>query len=151
MVRPALLAVFLAVPLAPADAQRPHAWQVHGLAAVADATFVGGGVGGAVRIARRMELAATLTAGAIDEQVAGRGEVLAVFLLNPFQRRGVALYGGGGVAVTGTEDALDERMVVLLGMRRAGAARAGWFLEAGAGGGVRLAAGVRLQYGGAAP
>ena len=128
------------------SAQR-HAWQVHGLAAIADATYVGGGIGGALRVGRRLELAATATAGRLDDAFAGRGELLALVLLNPFQRRGAGLYGGAGVAVTGTSDAMDERIVLLVGLRRAGSARLGWFLEAGVGGGVRLAAGIRMAGG----
>ena len=149
MARPPLLAVLLAASAAPAEAQRVHAWQLHGLVVVADATFLGGGVGRALRVGRRLEVAATVSAGALEKQFAGRGELLAVLLLNPFQRRGVGVYGGGGVAVTGTADATDERIVMLVGIRRAGSVRVGWFLETGIGGGVRLTAGMRLQDGGA--
>ena len=131
---------------APGQAQPRHAVQVQGLTALADANFAGGGAGVVVGVGRRLAVGATFSAGGLDGAFAGRGELLALFVLNPFQRRGVRVYGGGGVAVTATGDATDERAVLLIGLERAGAPRAGWFVEAGIGGGVRLAAGLRVSW-----
>jgi hypothetical protein len=61
------------------------------------------------------------------------------------------LYGAGGVAVVGGP--VEQGYLVLtLGLEDRPAARAGWFVEAGVGGGARLAAGYRWRWlTGAAP
>jgi hypothetical protein len=57
----------------------------------------------------------------------------------------VGLYGAGGVAVAG--GAVDQGyMVVTLGLEARPGARSGWFVEAGVGGGARLAAGYRWRH-----
>lgn len=142
-----LAAGALAAGAAPAAAQARVEWQGHALTTVADADFVGGGIGAGVRTGARLRLGVTLSAGILDEAAAGRAEALATFLLNPARRGGVLVYGGGGAAVTFTDEAAVERLVVLLGLEQAPATGVGWFLEGGVAGGVRAAAGIRIRPG----
>jgi hypothetical protein len=106
---------------------------------------------GALRTSRRMRVSATAGAGVSDGRAAWRGELLAHFLLSPGRLRGPGLYGAGGVAVVGGP--VEQGYLVLtLGLEDRPAARAGWFVEAGVGGGARLAAGYRWRWlTGAAP
>ena len=108
-------------------------------------------VSGALRTSRRMRVSATVGAGVSDGRAAWRGELLAHFLLSPGRLRGPGLYGAGGVAVVGGP-VEQGYLVVTLGLEDRPAARAGWFVEAGVGGGARLAAGYRWRWlTGAAP
>ena len=101
-------------------------------------------VSGALRTSRRMRVSATVGAGVSDGRAAWRGELLAHFLLNPTRRSGVGIYGAGGVAAVGGP--VDQGYLVLaLGVEARPGGRSGWFVEAGVGGGVRLAAGVRWR------
>jgi hypothetical protein len=101
-------------------------------------------VSGALRTSRRMRVSATVGAGVSDGRAAWRGELLAHFLLSPGRLRGPGLYGAGGVAVVGGP-VEQGYLVVTLGLEDRPAARAGWFVEAGVGGGARLAAGYRWR------
>jgi hypothetical protein len=67
--------------------------------------------------------------------------------LNPYRRRGVTPYAGGGVAVVLTSDASSEYIVLVLGVESNPGGRWGWFAEVGVAGGLRLALGARLRTG----
>ncbi|HSB55661.1 MAG TPA: hypothetical protein VLD58_14975, partial [Gemmatimonadales bacterium] len=78
-------------------------------------------------------------------RLAGRGELLAQFLLSPGRTRGAGLYGLGGVA--GQAGRRDRGFLVLgLGLEGAPGGASGWFAEAGVGGGARVAAGWRWRW-----
>ena len=128
----------------PAAAQQVMEFGVTGIATGSDpALAVVGGYGG-IRTSRRTRLAASLGVGRSDGRGAWRGELTAHFLLNPTRRQGVGAYGAGGVAVVGGP--LEQGYLVLaLGLEARPGARAGWFVEAGVGGGVRLALGFRWR------
>ena len=114
------------------------------IATASDPALGVGAVYGALRTSRRMRISAAAGAGMSDERAAWRGELLAHFLLSPDRRQGVGLYGAGGVAVVGGP--VDEGYLVLtLGLEDRPAAATGWFIEAGVGGGARLAAGYRWR------
>lgn len=74
----------------------------------------------------------------------GRTEALVHFLLAPDRKRGVGLYGAGGLAVD-IASRSEARMVALVGVEPAPGGRQGWMLEAGVGGGWRFAAGWRWR------
>jgi len=96
------------------------------------------------RVARRTRAGGLLAAGVAGGEAAARGEVAAHFLLNPAARRGAGWYGGGGLAgVAGRAEGV--RVQVVLGVDGRPAGPAGWSLELGVGGGVRLAAGYRWR------
>jgi hypothetical protein len=102
-------------------------------------------ISGALRASHRMRISGTVGAGVSDGRAAWRGELLAHFLLSPGRLRGLGLYGAGGVAAVGGP-VEQGYLVVTLGLEDRPAARAGWFVEAGVGGGVRLAGGYRWRW-----
>jgi hypothetical protein len=116
-----------------------------GIATAADPSVVAGGVYAALRTSLRTRISAAAAIGASGGETAWRGELLGHFLLNPTRRDGVGLYGAGGIAVVG--GAVDQGyLVVTLGLEARPGARSGWFVEAGVGGGARLAGGYRWRH-----
>ena len=143
---PALAAlVALAGGAEQAGAQQARELGVGVIATASDPALGVGAFYGALRTSRRMRISAAAGAGVSDERAAWRGELLAHFLLSPDQRQGAGLYGAGGIAVVGGP--VDEGYLVLtLGLEGRPAAPSGWFVEAGVGGGARLAAGYRWRW-----
>lgn len=137
-------AVALAAP-PPVAAQRIAELGVQATALAADPGSMFGGVYGAIRASLRMRVSIAAALGSADGVATPRGEVLVHFLLNPTGSHGVGPYAAGGVAAVGGP--VDEGYVVLtLGVESRPGAPSGWFLEAGVGGGARLAAGFRHRY-----
>jgi hypothetical protein len=136
-----------ALPGRPLAAQRPVEYGVHAVATFATPDLVAGGGYAAVRPGERARLALTLAAGAADGDVAFRGELLAHFLLSPRAKHGVGFYALGGAAVADLASTGDTQgyMVLGLGVESSPGARSGWALEAGIGGGFRIAAGYRWR------
>ncbi len=128
-------------------AQREREWRVQALGTVAleAEAFVGGGVGLVLRDRSRLGLGLTAALGTRDGNLAGRGELLLSFVLDPFRQRGVSPYAAGGLAVVGDRVGTAEYLVATLGLAGNPGRRAGWFAEAGVGGGLRLAAGLALR------
>lgn len=142
-----LLAATLTAHGSPLIAQGWRESQLWAVAATSDPLVVAGGVGVAFRDARRTRIAFALATGAAETgEAAGRAEITWHFLLDPSRTGGVALYGGGGLALTARErDRLRPWLQLLVGLEWSPAGARGLFLEAGAGGGARLAAGVRMR------
>ena len=83
-----------------------------GIATASDPALVVAGVYGAhPHLAAHPDLRRGSALGASDGRAAWRGELLAHFLLNPTRRRGVGVYGAGGVAVVGGP--VDQGYLVL--------------------------------------
>jgi hypothetical protein len=140
----ALLAALVAT-ARPAAAQQVKELGLTGIATASDPALVVGGIYGALRTSLRTRISATAALGASGGETAWRGELLAHFLLSPTRRRGVGLYGAGGVAVVGGP--VDQGyLVVTLGLESRPGTSSGWFVEAGVGGGARLAAGYRWRW-----
>ena len=140
----ALLIAALGSGGAPVAAQHVIELGVMGIATSSDPTLVVAGGYGAIRTSGRTRISAGLGAGASDGRAAWRGELLAHFLLNPTRQWGVGVYGAGGLAaVSGPVD--QGYLVLTLGLEARPGARSGWFVEAGVGGGARLAAVVRWR------
>ena len=131
----------------PLAAQRPVEYGVHAVATFATPDLVAGGAYAAVRPGERARLAFTLAAGTADGDLALRGELLAHFLLSPRGKHGVGFYALGGAAVADYQSTGDTQgyMVLGLGLEARPGARDGWALEAGIGGGLRIAAGYRWR------
>jgi len=128
-----------------AAAQRGSEVGAMGVVTASDPALVIAGAYAALPTSRRTRLSAAAGLGASDGDAAWRGELLAHFLLSPGRRRGVGLYGAGGVAVVGGP--VEQGYVVLtLGLDSRPAGGSGWFAEAGVGGGVRLATGYRWRF-----
>jgi hypothetical protein len=130
----------------PAQARHVRELGVEAMVLATDPAMVLGGLYGAIRTSSRTRLALTASAGAIDRTAAWRGEVLAHFLLNPRTTRRAEVYGGGGVAVSGSGGTERGYVVILLGVESKPGASNGWFVEAGLGGGFRGAAGWRWRW-----
>jgi len=104
--------------------------------------------GGSVwwRPASRTRVGVLAAAGLAGGEAAARAELAAHFLLHPANRAGPGVYAGGGLAFAAGA-AGGGRIQLVAGLeQRPGAAR-GWVIEAGLGGGVRLAAGWRWRTG----
>lgn len=140
-----LAAALVAAAAEPGGAQRRVEWQAQGVAVVAGHHFAGGGLGVALRTAGRLRLGVAGSAGALEGAAAVRGEVAVSYHADPMKRRGLAPYAAGGVALSATAARRVEFLLVALGVETGPGARAGWFLEAGVAGGVRIAGGVRLR------
>jgi hypothetical protein len=129
----------------PAAAQVVREAGVQALATTASPAVATGGLYLAVRPSLRTRIAATLGAGVSDQRAAGRGELLAHFLLSPTATARPGVYLGAGVA--GVVGPVDQGYVVaLVGVEWAPGGRAGWALEAGVGGGLRFTAGWRWRW-----
>lgn len=129
----------------PAAAQGVREAGVQALVTTASPALGMGGLYAAVRPSLRTRIAVTLGAGVSDGRAAGRGELLAHFLLSPTATAGPGVYLGAGVA--GVAGPVDQGYVVaLVGVEAAPAGGSGWALEAGVGGGLRLTAGWRWRW-----
>jgi hypothetical protein len=125
------------------------AQQILELGAQAIGTFsdpvlaVAGGYG-AVRTSSRTRISAGLNAGVADSELAWRGELLGHFLLSPEERRRPGFYFAAGLA--GVEGAVDRGYLILtLGVEARPRAASGWAVEAGVGGGFRVALAYRWR------
>ena len=121
--------------------------QVWGVALASRPALAAGGLGFAWRDRGRTRIGAAIAAGASDDgSAAGRVEVTWHFLLDPGRRKGLAVYGGGGAAVSATQHRhLRPWVLLVVGAETSPVAKHGLFVEAGLGGGARLAAGVRFR------
>jgi hypothetical protein len=147
-------------PLAAAAQQRPGAVELGaaGLGAFARETFVGGALGLGWRRGTLGRAAATVAGGTLDGAAAARLEVSVQFLAGAPGRTGPTPYGGLGAAYVMARGAgACGYVLLLLGVERLsaggpaapggpGGRRVGWFVEAGVGGGTRVAAGLRARW-----
>jgi hypothetical protein len=143
------VAALAAAPV-PAAAQRIRELGVQVVATASDPAMVGGGVSAAWRPSHRARLAVGAVLGGAGGEVAWRAELLAQFLLTPGAVRGVGVYGAGGVAAVGGPEE-EGYLVLALGVESRPGASAGWFAEAGVGGGARVAFGFRRRWAGRPP
>ncbi len=130
---------------APLEAQRAWEWQGHGVVSVSDADFYGGGLGVGYRTDGRTRLQLLASVGDREGRIALRPEALVSFHLNPYKRQGVSPYAAGGIAFVINDGADAQYLIATLGLEGQPGRNWGWFVEAGLGGGVRIAAGVQLR------
>ncbi len=109
-------------------------------------SFLGAGPGLILRTRMRVGMGLTGALGAWGGNLAGRGEALLSFSLDPIRERGIAPYLGGGVAVIGDRAGTAEYLVAVLGLSGNPGRTTGWFVEAGVGGGLRFAAGFAVRH-----
>ncbi len=79
-----------------------------------------------------------------DGEGVGRAELLGQFLLNPRSTH-LGFYAGGGLAGAFASGAANGYLVLLVGLESRPGGTGGWFVEAGVGGGARVAAGYRWR------
>ena len=145
----ALVGLLAAAPLA---AQEPTGLEAGPLggAIAARRDFVGGGVAIGLRPGGGVRVVLAGLAGGAGGGFAVRGEVVGHLMLTPARRRGLGLYGLGGVA--GTAGPTDRADLVLgLGVETAPAGPWGVALEGGVGGGARLLIAIRRRWLGTRP
>ncbi len=136
----------LALLAAPLVAQGPRGVElgVTGVAAWADPAWTGGGLSLGIRPGGRVRVVLAALAGDAAGAT-GRGELTGQYLLWPGRLTGAGAYALGGVA--GQVGGRGAGYVVLgLGLEGRPGARTGWHLEAGIGGGARVAVGWRWRW-----
>lgn len=79
-----------------------------------------------------------------DGDGVGRVELVGHFLLTPRSAH-TGVYAGGGLAGVFESGAAEGYLEVLVGVEGRPGGKGGWFVEAGVGGGARLAAGYRWR------
>jgi hypothetical protein len=138
---PALMAVSVSL-----RAQAVRETQLWGVAAASKPAFYGVGLGLAWRDERRIRVAPAVALGSYgDGRFGARGDLAIHFLLDPYKRRGMAIYGGGGLSVAVRAGRLTPYALVVLGAEGAPGGGGGSFVEIGVGGGVRVAIGYRWR------
>jgi len=120
-------------------------WQIQTVAITARAWFAGGGIGWGWRGKGRLGATVSSSVGSWSGDVGVRTEATTLFSLDPGKRRGLSLYGGGGVAWVVSAAESEGYILLLVGIESAPASRRGWFAEVGVGGGLRGSIGVRLR------
>jgi hypothetical protein len=146
LLSPELLVVAGALTLAaPLVGQQGKELGIQALATTADPSLAVAGLYGGIRMSARTRLSAMAGAGFSSGDPAFRGEILGHFLLSPHQRQGAGFYFAGGIAAVGGP--IDRGYLVLTaGLENRPGAGAGWAVEAGVGGGLRLALGYRWRW-----
>jgi hypothetical protein len=129
----------------PASAQQGSEIGLQAIATASDPDAGVLGVYAADRVANRTRVSGFLGLGAAGGRVAWRGELLAHFLLNPEKRQGAGFYLAGGAAAAKASGTTGY-LVLTIGVEERPAAASGWNLEAGVGGGPRLAFGYRWRH-----
>lgn len=144
----ALLLVLLAVAMpAPVVAQTGAVRElgVEAVATAAEPAVYTAGVTASLRPSPRARLGLYAGAGVTgDGDAAGRAELVGQFLLSPRSTH-VGLYAGGGIAGVFAPGADNGFIVLMIGAELRPGGGGGWFVEAGVGGGARLAAGYRWR------
>ena len=116
-------------------------------AVLAHRGFWGPELGVARRAGGQGRVALTAAGGDYEGALGVRVEASAQFLLRPAERRAAGPYGGLGLAFIGADGARGASyLTALLGVEAGPGARAGWYVELGLGGGVRLSAGRRFRH-----
>jgi hypothetical protein len=139
--------VAVCLTVCPSGLHAQRGWDVQGqaMALVRDSSWIGGGLGGGVRFGRGMRVAGTAGVGwAAPDGVAGRGEILVGYHLNPPRPEGIGVYAAAGAAAEVARGVWRGLIVALLGVEVRPWLGGGLFAEAGIGGGVRLVVGYRM-------
>lgn len=143
------LAALLALSVTPTRgvAQEPRGLEagLEAVTALADPAFAGAGLSAALRPGGGARVVLSVQPGVECRRLAGRGELIGHLLLTPAKVHGVGFYGLAGVA--GQVGRREAGWLVLgVGLERASAARSGWHIEAGIGGGARISVGWRWRW-----
>ena len=129
----------------PGAAQQAKELGIQAMATLSDPAVAVAGIYGALRTSGRTRISAAVGAGISDVELVGRGELLGHFLLSPEDRQKPGFYFAGGLA--GVTGAVDRGYLVLtVGLEEGPRTPGGGFLEAGIGGGVRIAMGYRWRW-----
>lgn len=139
------MAAWVALGPAAAAAQRVTGAELGVMLLAARQSFVGAEVG-LERASGQGQVAVTAAAGEDAGVAALRVSGTAAFVLWPATGRQTP-YAGLGLSVAATRGAHGAGyLVAVLGLEAAPAARRGWYVEAGFGGGAWAAAGIRWRH-----
>jgi hypothetical protein len=129
-------------------AQQELEWRAQALGTVSrtPASFIGAGGGLVLRGGTGTGVGINAALGVRDGNLAGRGEALVSFSLDPLRERGLAPYLAGGFALVGDRVGVREYLVAVLGLSVNPGRGTGGFVEVGVGGGLRLAAGFAVRH-----
>ena len=120
--------------------------QVWGLAVASQPAMYAAGLGLAWRDNQRTRIAPAVALGVLGSRGFGaRADLAFHFLLDPYKRAGVAIYGGGGLTAALAGGRVTPYALLVLGAETAPGGTGGSFIEVGVGGGVRLAIGYRWR------
>jgi hypothetical protein len=135
--------VILSAP--PLAAQQAKEFGLQAIGTASDPALGIAGVYGAIRTSARTRVSAAAGAGISRSEAAWRGELLIHLLVSPTARQGLGVYAAGGIAAVAGP--VERGYIVLtLGAEQHPGQRGGWFVEAGVGGGARLAVGYRWRW-----
>jgi hypothetical protein len=137
---------------APLTAQGTFEVQAQGVATVTAREFVGAGAGLSYRTGGRTRVGLLMSLGSSHGSsggwtLAGRGEALVSYHLNPYKRHGFTPYAGGGISVTLNEEDNTQYILLVLGVESNPGGRTGFFADVGIAGRVRLSAGFQVRTG----
>lgn len=143
--RSGLAAIVILLTGPPLAAQQGKELGLQAIGTASDPALGIAAVYGAIRTSLRTRVSASAGMGVSRSQAAWRGELLLHLLMSPTARRGVGVYAASGVAAVGGP--VERGYIVLtLGAEQHSGQRTGWFVEAGIGGGARVAAGYRWRW-----
>lgn len=127
----------------PAAAQLPGLTLGPGLVGVASNPAMSGLAGTmAVRLTPQTRVRGVVAAGLAGAHAAGRAEAALELVLDP-EARGWSPRLSAGVAVTAWRGGSEQFLLLLAGLEQRPRGRSGWWMEAGAAGGLRLGLGFR--------
>ncbi len=126
-----------------AGAQQRPILQAQAVIAAGRPWFAGAGVGAGFGLSLRSAIGLNASFGTEENHVAARNEVLASFHLNPPGFARLNPYLAAGAALIWSAGPDRQYMVLALGVERQLGSRLLGFVEAGWGGGLRAAVGVR--------
>jgi hypothetical protein len=112
---------------------------------LSDPALAVGSAYGALRTSGRTRVSGSFGVGAAGSELAWRGELLGHFLFSPEERRNSGFYFAGGIAVVGGPFRRGY-LILTLGLEARPRGGSGWAVEAGLGGGFRMAAGYRWRW-----
>jgi hypothetical protein len=140
-----VLVAMVLLTASPLAAQQGKEFGLQAIGAASDPVLGVAAVYGAIRTSSQTRVSASAGAGVSRGEAAWRGELLVHLQVNPGARRGLGVYAAGGVAAVGGP--VERGYIVLtLGMEQHPGLPTGWFVEAGIGGGARLALGYRWRW-----
>ena len=137
------VAVCLAAPLS-AQSKAVREAGLESVVTAAEPAVYTAGLTASLRPSPRTRVALYAGGGVSDGQGVGRAELVGHFLFSPRSLH-AGIYGGGGLAGVFGSGFADGYIVLLVGVESAPGGHGGWFVEAGIGGGARLAAGYRWR------
>ena len=149
MIRAAALALawLAAVGVASAGGQTPRrSIAATAMAVASEPWFAGAGLAVTQPGSGFLRLRSVLVVGWAGSDLLSRAELLVELVLDPRTRGWTAFAGGGVAGLLDVGGDVAGRLVLTIGAEERPSAPRGWRIEAGLGGGMRVAAGYRFRF-----